>query len=48
MPFDPKVTKYPYTEYTDQHYLVVKKNDGTVFDKNYPYIDRSRRFLFKQ
>ena len=46
--FDPKPTKYPYPEYTDQHYLVVKKNDGTVFDKNYPYIDNSKSFRFKQ
>ncbi|MBQ9415148.1 MAG: 1-acyl-sn-glycerol-3-phosphate acyltransferase [Clostridia bacterium] len=47
-PFDPKTTKYPYTDYTDQHYLVVKKNNGLVFDKNYPYIDRSKGFRFRQ
>ena len=46
--FDPKPTKYPFTEYTDQHYLVVKKDNGVVFDKNYPYVDRSRSFRFKQ
>ena len=46
--FDPKPTKYPFTEYTDQHYLVVKKDNGVVFDKNYPYIDRSLSFRFKQ
>ena len=46
--FDPKPTKYPFPEYTDRHYLVLKKDDGTVFDKNYPYIDRSRSFRFKQ
>ncbi len=46
--FDPKTNKYPYPVDTDQHYLKVKKNDGTVFDKNYPYIDTSRLFLFKQ
>lgn len=39
--FHPRSKKYPYTEYTDQHYLVVKKNDGTVFDANYPYINNS-------
>ena len=39
--FHPRSTKYPYTEYTDQHYLVVKKNNGLVFDANYPYFDNS-------
>ena len=46
--FHPHSTKYPYTEYTDQHYLVVKKNDGTVFDASYPYIDESKSFKFKR
>ena len=46
--FDPKCTKYPYTEYTDQHYLKVKKNWGIVFDKDYPYIDKSKSFEFKR
>ena len=39
--FDPKTKKYPYTEKTDGHYLVVKKNRGIVFDEKYPYIDDS-------
>lgn len=46
--FDPRSHKYPYPIYTDEHYLVVKKNDGTVFDKDYPYIDTRTSFLFKQ
>lgn len=46
--FDPKPTRYPFPKYTDRHYLVLKKDDGTVFDKNYPYIDRSFSFRFKQ
>ena len=46
--FDPKSTKYPYTEFTDQHYLVVKKNNGLVFDANYPYLDNSKGFKFKR
>lgn len=46
--FDPKSTKYPYTEYTDQHYLVVKKNNGQVFDENYPYIDYSKKAKFSK
>ena len=47
MYYDPMTDRFPYTEYTDRHYLKLKKDDGTVFDKDYPYIDRSakRRFL---
>ena len=41
--FDPKTTRYPYPEDTGSHYLVVKKDDGTVFDANYPYVDRSKK-----
>lgn len=44
--FDPKTNKFPYPKDTSKHYLIVKKNDGTVFDRNYPYVDRSRRFRF--
>lgn len=46
--FDPQTNKYPYPLQTDKHYLVVKKDDGTVFDENYPYIDKSKKFLRKQ
>ena len=46
--YDPKTDKFPYTEYTDQHYLKIKKNNGMVLDKNYPYVDKSKGFLFKQ
>lgn len=45
--FDPQTVKYPYPEDTDKHYLEVKKDDGTVFDKNYPYIDDSPAFRAK-
>ena len=48
MYYDPKTNKFPYTDITDKHYLKVKKNNGLVFDENYPYIDRSKGFLFKQ
>lgn len=48
MSYDPKPKKYPYTERTDGHYLVVKKNNGTVFDTSYPYIDKSKSFAFKK
>ncbi|MBP5208623.1 MAG: 1-acyl-sn-glycerol-3-phosphate acyltransferase [Clostridia bacterium] len=46
--FDPKTKKYPYPLDTATHYLVVKKNDGTVFDRDYPYVDRSAWMRFKQ
>ena len=47
-PFDPRCTKFPYPIDTDNHYLVVKKNNGLVFDKDYPYIDESKGFRFKR
>lgn len=48
MPFDPKTDKYPYPEYTDQHYLKIKKDNGAVFDRHYPFHDRSNAFRFRQ
>ena len=42
--FDPKTNKFPYPVDTDRHYLVVKKDNGNVYDKNYPYIDDSRKY----
>lgn len=48
MTFDPKTNKYPYPTETDRHYLEVHKDHGIVFDTEYPYIDRSRSFRFKQ
>lgn len=48
MGFDPRPTKYPFPEKTDGHYITIKKNDGTVFDENYPYIDRSFGMRFRQ
>ena len=46
--FDPKTKKYPYPKNTDGHYIIIKKNDKTVFDGDYPYIDNSRGFRFMQ
>ena len=46
--FDPHTTRIKYPENTDGHYLEVKKNNGLVFDGNYPYIDRSKKFKFIQ
>ncbi len=48
MGFDPKTDKYPYPEDTDRHYIILKKNDGEIFDENYPYVDRSFGFRFKR
>ena len=48
MRFDPKTDIYPYPEDTDKHYLKVTKDDGTVFDENYPYVDKSKSFIRKQ
>lgn len=39
---------YPYPEFTDQHYMKITSDDGTVFDKDYPYIDKSKKFKRKQ
>ena len=46
--FDPKTNKFPYPEDTACHYLVVKKDNGNVYDENYPYIDKSFWFRFKR
>lgn len=45
MPFDPKPTKYPFPMDTKEHYLVVKKDDHSVFDSNYVFLDNSKKFL---
>lgn len=37
-----------YPEQTDRHYMKITKDDGTIFDKNYPYIDHSKKFAFKR
>ena len=46
--FDPQTDRYPYPALTDGHYLAIKKDNGTVYDENYPYIDRSPLFRLKQ
>ncbi len=46
--YDPQTVKFPYSEYTDQHYLKLKKDNGVVFDENYPYFDNSPSFRFKR
>lgn len=46
--FDPKTNRFPYPLETDKHYLEIHKDRGYVFDTKYPYIDRSKGFLFRQ
>lgn len=46
--FDPKTKKFPFPLETDHHYLVVKKDNGLVFDDQYPYIDKSKKMRSKQ
>jgi len=46
--FDPKTDRFPYPPETDKHYLKVHMDRGFVFDTEYPYIDRSKGFLFRQ
>ena len=46
--FDPKTKKYPYPLDTAAHYITVKGDNGLVFDKSYPYIDKSKSFRRKQ
>lgn len=46
--YDPKPTRYPFPELTDQHYLAVKKDRGIVFDEHYPYVDESKGFLLRR
>ncbi len=48
MMFDPKTDRFPYPSETDKHYLKVHMDRGIVFDTEYPYIDRSKGFLFRQ
>lgn len=48
MYYDPKPIKFPYPLQTDKHYLEVKKNDGTVFDAKYQYVDKSKGFELKR
>lgn len=46
--YDPKTNKFPYPEYTDKHYIIIKKDRGIVFDENYPYVDNSKKFKRKR
>ncbi len=46
--FDPRTNKFPYPAITDRHYLEIKKDNGNVYDENYPYIDDSFSFRFRR
>ena len=46
--FDPKTHKYHYPESTDAHYLKIKKDNGFIFDKDYPYFDNSKKYKSKR
>ena len=46
--YDPKTKKFPYPSDTAEHYITVKKDNGLVFDKNYPYIDESKKMKAKR
>ena len=48
MSFDPKTNIFPYPIITDNHYIIVRKNNGKIFDEHYNYVDRSFWFKFKQ
>lgn len=47
MYFDPHPNTI-YPDFTDEHYLEIKKNNGIVFDESYPYVDESKAFKRKQ
>ena len=48
--FIPDNSKYAklYPNDTSSHYIKITKNRGYVFDKNYPYVDNSKKFLRKR
>jgi len=48
MPYDPMTDKFPYPMETDHHYLKVKMDRGLVFDENYPYLDKTKKFKRKK
>lgn len=46
--YDPKTNLFPYPLETDKHYLEVKKDNGNVYDENYPYFDYSFKMKMKK
>jgi 1-acyl-sn-glycerol-3-phosphate acyltransferase len=45
--FDPKTNKYPYTEFTDGHYIHTGDKYNHEFNKDYPYVETSKWHKFK-
>ena len=48
MIYDPKTNRFPYPLDTATHYLKNKKDDRTIFDKDYPYLDKTKKFKRKR
>lgn len=48
MNYDPKTKKFPYPEDTSSHYIKLTMDRGYIFDKNYPYLEKSFSFRFKR
>ena len=48
MNYDPKTKKFPYPEDTSSHYIDITMDRGLIFDKNYPYLEKSFPFRFKR
>lgn len=46
--FDPKPIEFPFPEDTGSHYLPVNMDRGIKIDKDYPYINKDKKFLFGQ
>lgn len=46
--FDPKTKLFDYPLDTSGHYIDVDMDRGFIFDKDYPYIDKSKGFAFKR
>ena len=46
--FIPNTDQFPYPEDTSGHFGTFKMNRGIVFDKDYPYVDKSTGFAFKR
>ncbi len=46
--FNPEFNYKEYPEYTDAHMIPFGDDDVSIFDKDYPYIDKSKKFKWKQ
>ena len=46
--FDPKTKLFNFPLDTSGHYIDVNMDRGFIFDKDYPYVDKSKGFAFKR